>query len=120
MALDLTNVNLLDTVNVEKEPEPNENLTPRQKPIQISLCLELLSETELHSFLSRLNDLTNQPKLVIQDLINVTKNRGRPVGAKNKSNKREKSHFEYVDETIGQRKCRSCGISGPYARTCSK
>jgi hypothetical protein len=48
----------------------------------------------------------------------VIKKRGRPVGAKNKSIKRDKSKFEYVENELNDKKCSICGKTGHNVRTC--
>jgi hypothetical protein len=50
----------------------------------------------------------------IQEVNNpvVIKKRGRPVGAKQKSRKRDKSLFELVENELNGRKCSLCGQIG--------
>ena len=68
------------------------------------------------SLMARLQDAVTTPFVQIMHPNAVTKKRGRPAGAKNKTNlTRDKSHFEYMEG----RKCGQCGMPGHNSRTCA-
>jgi len=86
----------------------------------------------IFAFTNRLNQLPNYQMeniaenvdKIIHNMIKqvenptVVKKRGRPVGAKNKSIKRDKSLFEIVEDNLSGRKCKLCGEGGHNSRTC--
>jgi hypothetical protein len=115
------NTNLQSTSTADVMLDTIDELTPRRQALaDISLRISTIPEGQLPTFLSRLKDLTDQVISTIQEPLFVSKKRGRPVGSKNKSNKRDKGHFEYVEEEFNGRKCGSCGKRGHNSRTCSK
>jgi hypothetical protein len=85
-------------------------LTPRKEFVE-TLINAVYGETGSTNLMTRLQDVLNRPLDTIAEPQKVTRKRGRPAGAKNKST-REKSAFEYTN------KCGKCGGKGHNARTC--
>ncbi len=66
--------------------------------------------------IARFQEVLDSPEIQIEEPKIVTKKRGRPAGAKNKTAlSRDKSQFEYA---LG-RKCSKCGKAGHNKKTCT-
>lgn len=90
------------------------NLSPRQAVLK-QVEKQLYDEpSKAATFISRINQLVSTDEITLEPPTAVTKKRGRPLGSKTKSTKRNPSHFEYV---IG-RKCRNCRQTGHNSATC--
>ena len=93
-------------------------LKPRKAIIEkMTQELHNCSNIKLLTLLAHLDTTVDTDTKQIQDFASLTRKRGRPVGASNKSTsiRRDKSHFEYHQG----RKCRKCGGGGHNSRTCS-
>ena len=75
--------------------------------------METLTESQIPTFLSSIDNITSQPVAPIANPNVVTKKRGRP-SAPSHNKRRNKSAFEYVEGP----KCTSCGNPGHNSRTC--
>ena len=97
---------------------PQQVLKPRKAIIEkMTQELHNCSNIKLQTLLAHLDTTVDTDTKQIQDFASLTRKRGRPVGASNKSTsiRRDKSHFEYHQG----RKCRKCGGGGHNSRTCS-
>jgi hypothetical protein len=79
--------------------------------------IETLADSQIPTFLSVWEKVSENPVQQVANPIIVAKKRGRPAGALNKvTKKRDKSAFEFVEG----RKCRKCGQVGHNSATCGK
>jgi hypothetical protein len=90
---------LIETVHEHPAISLTAPISPRTNAInRVQSFMETLTESQIPTFLSSLDNITEKPVAPIADPTVVTKKRGRPMGAQNK---RDKSAFEYVEK----RKC---------------
>ena len=86
--------------------------TPRKRILAEMKEKLYRSDVYAGSMVARLKETLRTPYAQIEPPNAVTKKRGRPAGAKNKTSvTRDKSNFEYVEG----RKCGQCGMSGHNA-----
>ena len=110
----------LDILTDETQPIQNlQDVSPRSAILnQVRSRIYSIDNDLVPSFISRLDSLCeNSERLqnnILSNPIRRTRTRGRPEGSQNRSNQRDRSHFEY---TTGIR-CRNCRQPGHNRRSC--
>jgi hypothetical protein len=73
---------------------------------------ETLEQVPVYQQFQKTNQIIANSHTEVQSPLFVVKKKERPVGAKNKSIKRDKSLFEIVADNLSGRKCSLCGEVG--------
>jgi hypothetical protein len=94
-------------------------LSPKSRVVvTLRKTLEQVPVYQQEHIVQKINQIIANSHTEVQSPDVVVKKKGRPVGAKNKSIKRDKSLFEIVADNLSGRKCSLCGEGGHNSRTC--
>ena len=110
----------LDILTDETQPIQNlQDVSPRSAILnQVRSRIYSIGNDLVPSFISRLDSLCENSERpqnnILSNPIRRTRTRGRPEGSQNRSNQRDRSHFEY---TTGIR-CSNCRQPGHNRRSC--
>ena len=107
-----------DVILEDSGPQAQEmqDTPPCPRTAALDLVRQRLFEGNLSTSLVLASNIPQLLSVALRNPVPVTKKRGRPTGAKNKSTKRDKSYFEHVEG----RKCSNCQKPGHNARTCQE